>query len=164
MIYGEWLSMATGSNDMKIRNGQLIIPDFGVTYIPAIGYKGRTTHILRPQVGINIMFRPIDKTQRLQTIENPSFWHHGSLYLGLTLGKINVDDFTDLSSTFSLVSGVNYRLSRQIRLGVGALHLRIEDENPLISKTHWRLAPYGAVSFDLDIFENIGRFITKVFN
>lgn len=161
--YSEWLSTTTIEQDIKIRNGQTIIPDFGLINIIAFQNDGSIYYIPRPYIGINLHLRPIDKDQSFKTLEKRSFWHYSSISLGLTLGKIDERGFSDFYNSMSLAIGYNLRVSKQIRVGFGTVLLREEDENPIISRKKIEPALYGNVSFDFNLFETIGKLATKIF-
>ena len=159
----ELLSVSTGAKDVAIRNAQYLVTDFGITNSIAIDANGDPNYIGRPHFGINWHWGGIDKNQNLRHIADKRFWLRWSIAIGVTLGSIDEDGFSDLFSNVTPTLGMNYRISNQVRLGGGALFLQEKNANPVIDKKSLALAPYLSISFDLSIFETIGKFAAKSF-
>jgi hypothetical protein len=112
-------------------------------------------------IGINFYFAPVDKDRPMDA--STAFRERFSLTAGLTLGTL-----TDAAHTVqgslggaSALAGVGYRLTDYARLGVGAVLFRQADANPTVRRDHLRLAPYWALSVDLDVAGTVKGFYTS---
>ena len=54
-------------------------------------------------------------------------------------------------------------LSPRIRVGLGTVILRERNINPTISREPVKFAPYANISFDLDLFDQLGQLATTLF-
>lgn len=158
----ELISAATESGDIKTYNAKTIIPDFGL--INSFGHNsdGEIKYLARPQFGLNWHIGGINREQPLNEIIDQKFRHRFSIAIGVTLGKIDTEDYEDLYNSISPTLGINWRFTRQVRLGIGSLFLREKDNNPITDSTKVVLAPYLSITFDLGIFESGGKFFNKI--
>ena len=155
------ISTTTLGSDIKVSNSQSLIPDVGI--LNAWGYNsdGRLKYIGRPYLGLNWHFSGINRSQYLREIPNEKFRHRWSLAVGITLGKIDTEDYEDFYNGISPTLGMNYRLTRQIRAGIGTLIVRQKRRNPLNDNSKVELAPYTSISFDLGLFNEASK-LTKL--
>ncbi len=160
--------------DIKTDAGNYIIPEFGL----ATMFSNQTTKptlFARPYFGVNISFRPINKNVRFselkylhvkktkdsngkvtRTLEvtSKSIWHHLSFTLGVTKYSIatNHAEIDDLINGTCLMSGLNYRIGRSLRVGSGVTWYKKNNSNPLLPKEITAM-PYVSLSLDLDIVD-----------
>ncbi|MCD2258838.1 hypothetical protein [Psychroserpens luteolus] len=151
----------TLGNDLKTSNSSALVPDVGI--VNAVGYNssGDIKYIARPYLGLNWHFSGINRTQYLREIPNLKFRHRWSVSVGITLGKIDTEDYEDFYNGISPTLGMNYRLTRQIRVGFGTLFVREKKPNPIVENTKVELAPYLSLSFDLGLFSEASK-LTKL--
>lgn len=151
----------TLGNDLKTSNASSLVPDIGI--VNALGYNsnGDLKYIGRPYLGLNWHFSGINRTQYLREIPNRKFRHRWSMSVGITLGKIDTEDYEDFYNGISPTLGMNYRFTRQIRGGIGTLFVREKNPNPIITNTKVELAPYLSLSFDLGLFSEASK-LTKL--
>ncbi len=163
--YSSLISASTIDADIKTRNARVIVTDFGIMGSFAYNNSGEVKLIPRPFTGINLHFGGgIDKDQKLDHILRKRFWHRYSLAIGVTIGKIDESGFSDFFNGLSPMVGMNYRLHEQIRAGAGVFWIREENANPLIERKPIEPAVYLSISFDFNLFEQIGKLATKVIN
>jgi hypothetical protein len=112
-------------------------------------------------IGVNVYFTAVDKNVPLA--EDGGFLKRFSLTAGWTL-----NDIRDASGSArgalggkGLMAGAGLRVTDYLRVGGGAMFVTQRDANPLVSSTHLRLAPYGAVSIDVDVAGIIRGGISK---
>lgn len=155
------VSASTLGNNLETSNSSSLIPDVGL--VNALGYntKGDLKYIGRPYLGLNWHFSGINRSQYLREIPNKKFRHRWSVAIGITLGKIDTEDYEDFYNGISPTLGFNYRLTRQIRAGFGTLFVREKNPNPIVTDTKVELAPFLSVSFDLGLFNEASK-LTKL--
>lgn len=164
LSYGELVSANTTTTDVKTRNAQYLVTDFGFTNAIAHNNNGEWKYIGRPHVGVNWHFGGVDKDQKLNHIVNKRLWHRLSLAFGVTVGKIDEGNFEDLFNGLSPTVGLNYRITQQVRLGIGGLVLREKDSNPILDRSPVLVAPYASITFDFSLFGQLGSLATKIIN
>ncbi|MCT4587497.1 MAG: hypothetical protein N4A71_06715 [Carboxylicivirga sp.] len=160
--YNRIIGVNTFTQDIKTSSGNTVLPDFGLVNIFAFG-NSDMTYFLRPYLGVNISFRPINKNQRISQIQNRTIWHSLSWTLGLTLGSIENEEFDDLFGGMTFVTGVGIRVHRFIRVTPGFSLFKEKDINPLISESTLEIAPFVSISFDLDVSNNVQKFYGKIY-
>lgn len=149
---------------LKTENSQVLVPDFGFVNAFAHNQNGEIIYFSRPYFGVNYHFGGINRDQRLRQIVDQNFFRHNlSLSVGVTLGNIDSQGYTDYFNGISPMVGFNCRLSRQFRIGVGTLFLRERNQNPIINETNIQIAPYVNVSLDFGLFEQAGKILGNVF-
>ncbi len=155
------MNATTLGNDLKTSNSSSLVPDVGL--LNALGYnsKGDLKYIARPYLGLNWHFSGINRSQYLREIPNKKFRHRWSLSLGITLGKIDTEDYEDFYNGISPTIGMNYRLTRQIRIGGGTMLVREKNLNPIVENTKIEFAPYISMSFDLGLLSEASK-LTKL--
>ncbi|WP_299221879.1 hypothetical protein [uncultured Aquimarina sp.] len=156
------ISAQTQTSDLKTSNSKSLIPDFGI--VNAFGHNsdGDIKYIARPYFGLNWHIGGINREQQLNEIINKGFRHQFSISLGVTIGNIDTEDYEDLYNGISPTLGINYRVTRQIRLGIGTLFLREKDPNPVLDSDKIIIAPYASLSFDFDIISRAGKLLGKI--
>jgi hypothetical protein len=159
----ELLSISTRGKTLKTANSKVLVPDFGFVNAFAHNQTGEIRYFARPYFGLNIHFRGINKEQRLGEIMDKSFRHRFSIAIGVTIGKIEAQGYTDLFNGISPMTGLNMRVSRQIRFGLGTLWLRENEANPIIDESRVQFAPYVSMSLDFGLFEQAGKLVGNVF-
>ncbi len=164
--FAQLISARTSGTEVKTKNGQQIVPDFGLINIIAFQNDGTTKYIPRPYVGVNFHFGGgIDKNIKLSDVPEATrnrFWLRTSISLGVTVGSINEGGFSDFYNGFSPAVGLNYRISDQIRLGAGLILLREEDRNPLIDTKNIEPATFINLTLDFGIFSELGKVASKL--
>lgn len=164
--FAQLISARTSGTEVKTKNGQQIVPDFGLINIIAFQNDGTTKYIPRPYLGVNFHFGGgIDKSIRLRDVPEATrnrFWLRTSISLGVTIGNINEGGFSDFYNGFSPAVGLNYRISDQIRLGAGLILLREENRNPLIDKKNIEPATFINLTLDFGIFSELGKVASKL--
>lgn len=160
--YAELISASTVSPEVKTRNAQYLVTDFGVTVASATNSMGEGQVIARPHFGLNWHLGGIDKDLPLSHITNKRIWNRLSIAIGVTIGKINEGNFEDFFNNLTPTVGLNCRITQQVRFGAGAMILREKDPNPLIDDSPVELAPYVSLSFDFSLFEQLGKLAGKI--
>lgn len=162
----EPVSSTTSHPNLKTRNAQVIVPDFGFLVSRQVNSQGEVVVLPRPSIGFNIHIGGIDKNIPLKYLENKNLLRHNfSLAMGITVGKISEDGYTDLFNGISPYLGINYRIDKQIRLGAGALFVNDTDINPIAEETIFDPGIYIMVSFDFEnLFSQLGKVATKIIN
>ncbi len=152
---------STSGNDLKTYNSNVLVPDVGLVNAVAYNGDGDLKYIGRPYLGLNWHFSGINRNQYIRDIPNRKLRHRWSLAVGITLGKIDTEDYEDFYNGISPTFGINYRWTRQIRTGFGTLFVREKNSNPIVENTKVELAPYISLSFDLGIFSEASK-LTKL--
>ena len=161
------ISSGTSNPNVKTRNSQVIVTDFGFLVAGAYNSQGDLKIIPRPTAGINLHFGGINKNQKIRSItkDKRRFWHYSSLALGVTVGKIDEKGYSDLFNGISPYLGINFRLEKQIRIGAGVLFVNDSDPNPITDNKIFDPAIYTMVSFDFEnLFGTLGKVATKIIN
>ncbi|WP_149304173.1 hypothetical protein [Pareuzebyella sediminis] len=157
-------SAETKGTGLKVKTGRTIVSDFGLVGFLPKNNRGEFEFLARPYTGINIYFGGgIDRDLKIREIEQRKFLNMVSLSIGITIGGIDEDGFTDFFNGLSPTIGANVRLAPRIRVGVGTLILREKNINPIISREPIEFAPYVNLSFDLELQQYLGQLITTVF-
>lgn len=152
---------STLGNDLKTSNSNSLVPDVGLVNAISQSSGGDLKYIGRPYLGLNWHFSGINRKQYLREIPNMKFRHRWSVAVGITIGKIDTDEYEDFYNGISPTIGMNYRLTRQIRTGVGTLLVREKNLNPILTDTKVALAPYLSLSFDIGLFQEASK-LTKL--
>ena len=151
-IFGGQLSLAASApvgQDIKTTSGNYIIADLGLA--SALTFvNGKPGYEIRPYLGINISFTPIDKSVPFDSVQHKKLLHRLSAVLGLTTAAQTRQGTGDLINTMSLVSGVAYRLTRSFRVTVGVLVYKRNSANPVLPQ-QVTVGPMVAASLDLDV-------------
>jgi hypothetical protein len=105
----------------------------------------------QPYVAVSMSFIPVDKDVPLA--KEGGFLRRFSVLGGFTLAQTKNSDgsIVGVFGGRGILAGVGLRLTDYVRLGAGAVFLRQNDTNKLISDTHIRVAPYLSLSIDLDV-------------
>jgi hypothetical protein len=102
--------------------------------------------------GVNVYFAPVNKDAPLR---GASLAKRLSLTVGLTLTDMQQEEddrFESLiSDRWNVIVGAGLRVTRNLRLGAGALLLLKNDPNPLVVDRSLGAVPYVAASFDVDV-------------
>ena len=158
------ISANTSAADIKTKNAQYLVADFGITVGQGRNVKDEFQVIARPHLGLNWHIGGVDKDQRLSQIpERSTFRHRWSVAIGITVGSIKEQSYQDLFNGITPTLGLNYRITQQIRLGGGAMFVREKDPNPIVTKSPVEIIPYVSLSFDYSLFSQIGKLATKIF-
>jgi len=149
--------------------GKWILPDFGLVFTGTADNK-----ILRPFIGANINFGPVDKNVRTRFMSNTlapgssklgrHLRQHLSLMLGISIGTIEKEGKRkDLFNSINVMTGLGYRFNRSLRLSTGAFWYNKVDANPIISNSSLDALGYISLSFDIDFKKAGGDAFNKVF-
>lgn len=121
--------------------------DAGFAYLPEVDD-------LVPYIGANFYFRPINTNlsmAELRRMDRMTAWHKWSVTVGLTMGSIaQTGRFDDSLDSKGLLLGLGYRMSDVARLSAGAVVIRAQNSDPLISETNIETTPYISLSIDFD--------------
>lgn len=150
--------------------GKWIIPDFGIVYAPS----QKSKEVLRPFLGANISFGPVDKDVKTKFMSNliaPGsskfgryFRQHFSLMLGVSLGTIKDEGIReDLFNEVNMMTGLSYRVGHVMRISGGTLWFNGVDPNPTISKKSIKAMGYFSISFDIEFKNASGGGLSKLF-
>jgi hypothetical protein len=148
---------------------RLVIPDFGLVMGIQPG-----NNFLRPFVGANINFAPVNKDIRTRYMSNglapgvrrPLRYirQHFSVMLGLSIGSIKVENKRDdLLSGFNVLTGISYRPGRIARISSGILWYNSVNPNPIVSNEKMAGLWYCSISFDIEIKKAGGSTFNKIF-
>jgi hypothetical protein len=159
----DWLLTQNEFNDLSVLSKYVIMPDLGITTMIFQGNQ-KYRAFPRPFIGINIYFRPVDKSLDERDFPKGEYDIRRllSLQVGLTYGKLDGQEFSNLFNDFNLMVGPSYRLVRWFRIGAGTALAQEINANPLISQTHTKFGGYVALSFDLDIFSSATQVTARV--
>lgn len=152
--------------------GKWILPDAGLLLA-----FSKESSVLRPFLGVNINFGPVDKDVRTRFMpklneENVPYMNrtlrylrqHTSLMLGITLGSIRIDDTRDdLFGGVNIATGLGFRINRAIRLSSGTLWYNQINPNPVLSGKKIKALGYFSVSFDIEFQKATQNNLSKVF-
>jgi len=134
---------------------------FYITLDIGIPYVARVDRVIMYS-GVNIYFRPIDKTIPLSRYK-PLSWTRASLLLGVSLSSIEKDhERKGLIGSNALVLGLGYRILPFLKINAGTFcHYRY-DINPVIdeSRYHFSTSPFIGLSIDADIKQFFAAFGT----
>ncbi|WJJ96350.1 hypothetical protein [Algibacter luteus] len=157
------IAAKSGSGSLKTENSKSLITDFGFVNAFAHNYEGDIKYIARPYFGLNWHFGGINKEQKFKDIKDKDFRHRWSLNVGVTVGKINEVGYRDFYNGVSPMLGINYRIDRQVRFGLGTLFVRENDPNPIVENSTVQFAPYASISFDFDLFGYVTKLVGNIF-
>lgn len=146
-----------------------ILPDFGVLY----GFDG-DSDVLRPFLGANINFGPVDKNIRTRFMSSELapgsskigryIRHHFSLLVGVSFGTIKIENRReDLFNGINIFSGIGYRFTRSLRVSSGILWYNGVNPNPLLSDKKVEGMGYFSLSFDIEFKSASGSTLNKLF-
>ena len=150
--FGEFTYGSSDFVDIKTEGGYRVIPDFGYAYIPAFGHTG-IENIGLNYTGISIYPQPVNKDLRKKCLDW-SFKRRFSFNLGVTVSKINSDEFSTYSDVSFLLGG-NYKLTRVLALSMGGILLRQVDVNPILDSDNTIIRPYIGLSIDVDFISTV---------
>ena len=152
------LIAATTQGDYRTRQNWYLSTDLGLALTPEID------EVLR-FAAMNVYLRPVNRQADFRDAD--SFGRRFAFTIGLTEGGLSDDPSTeveegsqtvgdgrtreDLFGSNSLLVGAGYRITPDIRLGLGAVVFKKKDPNPLIETESLTFTPYFSLSFDWDI-------------
>jgi hypothetical protein len=152
---------STTRTDFQKNSKFYITLDLGAAYAARIDrFVGYT--------GVNIYFRPINKSAPLNIVTGIDWWAvRTSLLIGITLSSIEKDNIRKgLIDDKALVTGVGFRVVPFLKVNGGVfVHYRY-DQNPLLTSNRYytSLSPFVSFSLDMDakaLFSGIGNSIFK---
>jgi hypothetical protein len=112
------------------------------------GFGGQDLSVF---LGVNVYLTAVDKDTPLA--KDDGFLKRFSFTTGWTL--TDVQDSSGRTKGVldgkGILVGCGIRATDYLRLGAGAMFVRQEDRNPVVSDTHLRAVPYVATSIDLDV-------------
>lgn len=151
-IFGGELSFGASApigEDLQTSSGHFFIPDLGLANCGT--FVGRQFgYVVRPYLGVNISFIPINKQVPIDSIAHRKLLHRLSAVVGLTTTPMTRQGTGDLINTMSLVTGIGYRLSRGFRITTGILIYKRNSANPVLPQ-QVTVGPMLAASLDLDV-------------
>lgn len=140
--------------------------DGGLTYLQSdVGFintvvptpQGDREYLGRLYLGLNYHFGGFNKDKKIAQVANKRLAYRMSVALGVTVGEINESGYTDLFNNISPSLGINYRVTNDVRFGLGFLVLRNE-RNPVIEDESPAIRPYASVSFNLKLLKDLAIF------
>jgi hypothetical protein len=174
--YMQVTSVNSSVASIKANAGNYFIPEIGLANMLSSRTVDGPTYFLRPYLGVNISFIPINKDIRFKDIrtwrysrrtlgwlfKGPTIGHHLSASIGVTRQSIatNHPEISDLLKDMCLMTGFNWRFTRAFRVGFGATWYRADNPNPLL-KDDVKVMPYISVALDVDVV-NWANSITDV--
>ncbi|GAB3570560.1 hypothetical protein GCM10027578_27000 [Spirosoma luteolum] len=159
--YPNWALANNELTDIKTRGTYQVIPEIGLVTIFGIGNEQNET-IVRPYLGASIYLRPIDKSVPYKYLNN-QLLHRLSFNLGVTLGKVDKGEFSDLASNFTLLVGANVKIIREMSFSFGTAIMQRQNSNPAINAKQASINPYVGLSFDIDIANGVQKLTGKLF-
>jgi hypothetical protein len=147
--------------DLTTSSGNYFIADFGLVYAGTI-VNNQYASLVRPYLGVNVSFLPIDKSQPLSAIQHKRFLHHLSFVMGLTTTALSRQGTYDLIKNMSVVTGLAFRLSRSFRATAGVLIYRRDNSNPDLAQPV-TVGPLVSISLDLEVAKWFGDLKGKLF-
>ncbi len=157
--YTNWLTADNEVFNLKTKGTRHIIPEIGIASIFANG-NSTNDNFVRPFAGASIYLRQIDKDVPLHHLRN-SILHRLSFSLGLTVIEIKNEEFKDLYNKVSLLTGINFKLSRSFALSAGTVLFQQENVNPVRSDFHIEPRPYVGLSLDADFASGLKKITDK---
>jgi len=147
----------------------IVIPDFGLLFVP-----NKTQNILRPFLGVNINFGPVNKDVKTRFLSKKTvpgdnlilrhIRNHVSLTAGVVLGSIKIEnERDDLFNSVNIFTGGAYRINRAIRFSGGVLWYNNESDSPLLSTKKISGYGYAAISFDISFKNASGSTFSSIF-
>jgi hypothetical protein len=125
--------------------GVYVSLDVGALYPPELERATLT-------VGANVYFAPVNKQAPLRA---NGMRQRLALTFGLTVTNMRREEETRwenlLGEKSNLFVGLDYRLTRSLRLGGGFVLFLKNDENPLVDERSLAATPYVSLSFDVDL-------------
>ncbi|AEI49705.1 hypothetical protein [Runella slithyformis] len=158
--YPSWAQGSNELTDLKTRSSYQVIPEIGVVTIYAIGNQ-QNEFIVRPYFGASIYLRPVDKSIPYKYIRY-EFLHRFSFNLGVTAGKINKGEFSDLFNNATLLLGGNYKIFREMSFSLGTAIMQRKNHNPAIDSPKVSFNLYAGLSFDVDLANGIQKLTGKL--
>ncbi len=157
-------SLAFANNevwDLKTRGSYQVIPYIGIATIVGIGNE-KNEVIVRPSLGANIYFRPVDKNVPFNYFDKKyRLLHRLSASVGVTVGKTEQGEFSDFFNNMCLLMGGNYKITREFSFSAGLSFLKRSNANLAIEEKTTTLMPYIGISFDIDFLQTIQKLTGK---
>jgi len=163
-VYFLKLSSVVGTTaiyDFNTRSAFRAIPDFGLIGYGGSGAFGRFT----PYLGVQFNIRQSKKNIPWKYYPNKNWRHHLSFSLGYTLSKVAEEGRReDFFEKASLLTGVGWRLSDELRITAGGLWFYQNSPNPALKDRDLVATPFIGLSVDMDfakLFNNLQTLIAK---
>jgi hypothetical protein len=166
----EFILTNTYFSKVSTEAGKWVLPDFGVVFAPS----NKSNNILRPFLGANINFGPVDKDIKTRFMSDSIapgsskvgryVRNHFSMLLGVSIGTIKEEGVReDLLNGINIMTGLSYRVGHVVRVSGGALWFNGVDPNPTISDKKIKALGYISISFDIDFKNASGSTLNKLF-
>ncbi|MDN3583963.1 hypothetical protein [Mucilaginibacter flavus] len=169
----------TYAKDIKTQGSNIFTLDLGLSFMNAWNYRNQAAFLPKLYWGVNIYFRPINKSMRQETlphglkpdlvngpdyhiVDQASGWQHFSMTLGFTTGTYSNTDFDNLFNNTTLLTGFGYRFYRAFKFSLGTAWLRRTSNNPVITGKGLCFAPYASLSVDIDLIQNLKDIYTMI--
>lgn len=161
LIYPSWAFAHNEVWDLKTRGSYRLIPDIGIVTIFGIGNE-KSEVIVRPYVGANFYFRPVDKNVPFKYFDKRyRYLQRLSASLGVTVGKMEQGEFSDFFNNMNLLFGGNYKITREFSFSGGLAFLKRRNANLGMEDKTTTLNPYVGISFDIDFTHAIQKLTGK---
>jgi hypothetical protein len=150
--YTEWfVNNSDAPKDLQTRSTTLFVPQMGISFLAVRPNGGGNLVIPKLTLGLNVNFRPTDKSiprnQIPDSIRGPFF----SGFVGLSFAKFKSTEYDNLFATNSLLAGFSIKMTRSLYFSYGLSFYRQQNKNPVINDYHTAVGFYGALMLDVDI-------------
>lgn len=169
-VLDEYVFANTQFQKLSTEANKWILPDVGLLYA-----FNKNSDVLRPFLGVNINFGPVDKDIKTRYISGDQNFNganrfgrflrqHTSLMLGISYGSLKIEnERDDLFNSINVITGVGLRINRALRISGGTLWYNQVNPNPLISDKKTKAMGYFSLSFDIEFKKASGGNVSKLF-
>ncbi|MEM1002147.1 MAG: hypothetical protein AAGH46_05825, partial [Bacteroidota bacterium] len=160
MRYTTWLDGTNTTRSLETLGSYLIIPVIGLSHIWT---SESDINFVKPFVGVSFHLRQVNKKIPMRDLKN-SFLHRLSLMLGLTVTQIDDDqkEFFDFNDKFSIMAGINYKITHAFGLSYGGVLMKRADPNPTIVDRQSVVSQYFALTLDVDFAKPLKSLTGKI--
>jgi hypothetical protein len=142
--------------NFQAKNKFSIVPDFGFVVMYNGGNLVDNSSFV-PYAGFNINFRPINKDIPFRELRYKTLLYRLSFMSGITLTSIAIPNKRkDLFASTSLLTGLGFRLTNEVKIIGGTVWFRKNDTNPFSDQYKLGLSPFLGVSIDLELQQLFG--------
>lgn len=161
IVYSEYyVSSTNGFKDLQTASGSFLSPQIGLSFLGMQKNIGGYQVIPKITLGVNINFKPINKSLIRKDIPDKNLWNYFSAFVGITFGGFNDPEYSNLLASNSLLAGLNYRFNRSIYFSVGGSAFRQQNKNPVINAFHPEFGVYASALIDIDVASAASSFVS----
>jgi hypothetical protein len=141
----------TGRPSYTERSTFYMSADVGGVLPVFVGDRGFGGQDISVFLGVNFYLTAVDKNTPLA--KDDGFFKRFSFTAGWTLNDVKDSSgrTKGVLDGKGLMVGGGFRATDYLRFGAGAMWVRQNDRNPVVTETHVRAVPYLAASIDLDV-------------